>query len=134
MKAYKYRLYPTQKQRHILQQTLDECRWLYNYMLAHRRDSWQERQESVSLYDTIKMIPALKREHPTLKTVHSQVLQNVCVRLDLAFQAFFRRVKNGETPGYPRFRGHDRYDSFTYPQSGFSVADGRLRLSKIGDV
>ena len=53
-----------------------------------------------------------------LKDVHSQVLQEVVKRVDLAFQAFFRRVKSGEKPGYPRFKGHGRYDSITYTQSG----------------
>jgi len=56
----------------------------------------------------------VKQERPSLTTVHSQVLQNVAVRIDLAMQAFFRRVKAGENPGYPRFRGRDRYDSFTF--------------------
>ena len=66
--------------------------------------------------------------------VFSQVLQNVAVRVDLAFQSFFRHVKQGETPGYPRVKGHGQYDSITYPQAGFGIVQGRLRLSKIGDV
>jgi putative transposase len=63
-------------------------------------------------------------------------LQNVAVRIDLAFQAFFRRVKTGEKPGYPRFRGRDRYDSMTFPQvpSGCELRHGFLRLSKVGAV
>ena len=55
-------------------------------------------------------------------------------RVELAFKAFFRRVKSGETPGYPRFKGRGRYDSITYPQSGFGVDSGKLHLSKIGDI
>jgi len=62
-------------------------------------------------------------------------LQNVAVRIDLAFKAFFRRVKAGEKPGYPRFRGKDRYDSFTFPQSGFSLThDDRVVVSKVGAI
>jgi putative transposase len=85
----------------------------------------------------------LKQERPCLSGVHSQILQNVAVRVDLAFKAFFRRLKAGEKPGYPRFRGRDRYDSFTFPQSGFSLLpagkgsrthDNRVALSKIGSV
>jgi putative transposase len=53
--------------------------------------------------------------------------------VDLAFQGFFRRVKKGEKPGYPRFKGFSRYDSFTYPQTGFNLTE-KLHLSKIGDV
>lgn len=61
-----------------------------------------------------------------MSEVFSQVLQNVAVRVDLAFQSFFRRVKQGETPGYPRVKGHGQYDSITYPQAGFGIVQGRL--------
>jgi putative transposase len=61
-------------------------------------------------------------------------LQDVLKRLDKAFDNFFRRVKAGETPGYPRFQGYHRYNSFTYPQSGYSVIRNKLKLSKIGEV
>jgi putative transposase len=77
----------------------------------------------------------LKEQRPSLNSVHSQVLQNVAVRIDLAMNAFFRRIKEGEKPGYPRFRGAHRYDSFTFPQSGFSIThDHRVCLSKIGSI
>ncbi len=66
--------------------------------------------------------------------MHSQVLQNVATRLDLALLAFFRRVKAGEKPGFPRFRSYGRYDSFCYPGSGYKVDGGRVFLSKIGHV
>jgi len=67
--------------------------------------------------------------------LHSQVAQDVLRRLDKAFQNFFRRVKTGDKPGYPRFQGKDRYDSFTYPQSGFKILDdGKLKLSRIGTI
>jgi putative transposase len=79
----------------------------------------------------------LKADRPSLKTVHSQVLQKVTERVDLAFKAFFRRVRAGEAQGgYPRFKGKGRYDSITYPQYGNGVRlDGTiLRLSKLGSV
>lgn len=133
-RAFKYRLYPTRKQARLMQQQLDECRWLYNKTLEVRKTAWEQRQETVRLYDTIKMLPSWKQERPSLKSVHSQVLQEVCDRVDLAFQHFFRRVKAGETPGYPRFRSVSRYDSFTYPQFGFKLTGDHLNLSKIGDV
>ena len=117
-----------------MKQTLETCRWLYNETLAYRRDTWDEKHENVSLFDTNKLLPIWKQDHPELKHVYSQVLQNCQVRVDLAFKAFFRRVKSGDTPGYPRFKGKGRYDSFTYPQMGFKIKDGKLHLSKIGDV
>lgn len=116
--------------------TLDECRWLYNHFLEQRKNAWEERQESLRLFDQLSTLPALKVERPSLASVHSQVLQNVGIRLDLGFKAFFRRVKVGGKPGFPRFRGQERYDSFCYPQapSGCKLTGDRLTLSGIGTV
>jgi putative transposase len=103
--------------------------------LAYRKNVWESEKKNVSKYDSHNLLPIWKAEKPELKGVFSQVLQNVQERVDLAFKAFFRRVKNHENPGYPRFKGKGWYDSFTYPQSGFSVKDNKtLYLSKIGDI
>jgi putative transposase len=132
--TFQYRLYPTAAQETALCRMLEECRWLYNHLLEQRKIAWEERAETLTLYDQINTFPALKTQRPSLSRVHSQVLQNVAVRLDLAFKAFFRRVKAGEEPGYSRFRGPDRYDSFCFPQSGFALQGQVVRLSKIGTV
>lgn len=132
-KTFKYRLFPTKTQRTRLDQTLESCRKVYNKTLAMRKDAWEQEKRNVTYYDTKKMLPIWKEEIPELKEVYSQVLQNVTERVDLAFQAFFRRVKAGEKPGYPRFKGYGRYDSFTFTQSGFKL-NGKLTLSKIGDI
>src|SRR6478672_1986177 len=116
LKTIKYRLYLTKQQQRLLDAQLEECRWLYNHLLAERRDAWEQRQETLRYYDQATSLPALKAERASLAGVHSQVLQNVAVRIDLAFKAFFRRVKTSETPGYPRFRGKGRYNSLTFPQ------------------
>lgn len=131
-----YRLFPTKAQVTKMSHILDECRFVYNTLLEQRIVYWQEAGISVGLYDQQPYLPFLRDERPCLADVHSQVLQNVAVRIDLAFQAFFRRIKAGETPGFPRFRGHDRYDSFTYPQapSGCKLVGNCLQLSKIGNV
>jgi putative transposase len=133
-KAFQFRIFPSKRQEKLLRQTLEECRWLYNQLLEDRKRAWEEKQESLGVYDQHTGILRYKREREGLKQVHSQVLQNVAVRLDLAFKAFFRRVKAGETPGYPRFRGAHRYDSFTFPQSGFSLNGHHVKLSKIGNI
>ena len=117
-----------------MNQWLEECRWLFNHFLAERKEAWGKEQRSINYHSQATSLPALKEQRPSLANVHSQVLQNVAVRIDLAFKAFFRRVKAGEKPGYPRFRGKGRYDSFTFPQSGFSLDGNILRLSKIGNV
>lgn len=134
-KTYLYRLYPTKKQLKALEITLEECRWLYNSTLAYRKEAWEHEQRNASWYESKARIPLLKNERPSLKFVHSQVLQNVTERVELAMQAFFRRVKQGEQPGYPRFKGKGHYDSFTLTQSGFSIThDHRVCLSKIGSI
>src|SRR6476646_9336207 len=91
-KTFQYRLYPTREQETKLETTLAECRWLYNHFLASRKTAWEERQESLCLYDQLTTLPELKTERASLATVNSQVLQNVGVRIDLAFRAFFRRL------------------------------------------
>ena len=100
-----------------------------------RKASWEQEQRNVSYYDTKKMLPIWKADKSELSNVYSQVLQNVTERVELAFQAFFRRLKAGEEEvGYPRFKGYGNYDSFTYTQTGFKLTGDRLTLSKIGDV
>jgi len=134
-KTLKYRLRPSKHQATLLQEQLNECRWLYNKLLEERRNSWEQRQEGLSYFKQCKRITELKSERPTLKNVYSQVLQNVADRLDKGFQGFFRRVKAGENkPGYPRFKGYDRYDSFTYTQFGFAIKGSCLDLTRIGDI
>ena len=133
MKTFKYRLRPSRSQRTKLIQTLELCRWVYNETLATRKKAWEQEKRSVSLYDTNKLLTLWKREHPELKDVHSQVLQNVQERVDLAFKSFFRRVQaGGEKVGYPRFRGYGCYDSFTFKQFGFELLDNGLLLSRMG--
>ena len=136
MKTHKYRIYPTKAQETILEQQLEECRWLYNKVLETRKNSYEVTGISLGNYDTMTMIPDWKIERPSLKRVHSQVLQNANMRVDLAFQAFFRRVKAGEEPGYPRFKGYGRYDSMCYPQvgNGVKLVGNRLNLSKLGSI
>jgi len=135
LKTFRYRIYPTRAQETRMEQTLEECRWVYNQTLAFRRDAWKERGESKTYYDTSKLLLEWKQSRPSLSIVYSQVLQDVQRRVDKAFKGFFRRVKNGEKPGYPRFKGKGRYRSLTYPQFGFGLTEeGKLHLAKIGDI
>ncbi len=135
-KTFKYRIAPTKGQQRLLEQQLEECRWVYNKTIEVRRDAYENGMKC-GLYDTQAFLPFWKADRPALKLVYSQVLQNVQVRVDLAFQAFFQRVKKGaDEPGYPRFKGFGRYDSITYPQyeSGARLNGLMLILSKIGSV
>ena len=133
-KTFKYRLFPSKRQTTILEHTLDVCRWSYNHLLEQRKEVYEADKRSISRYDQQKEFKQLKEDFPFLVDIHSQILQNIAVRIDLAFRAFFRRVKSGDTPGYPRFRSKSRYNSFTYPQSGFKLLKNVVQLSKIGGV
>lgn len=134
MKSYKFKLEPTKSQIEQIETTLNLCRWLYNTALEQRKFAYRYRNISVSYNMQQNELPQLKKEFPEFKQVQSQVLQDVLRRLEKAFKAFFRRMKVGQKAGYPRFQGKRRYDSFTYPQSGFSLDGKYLRLSKIGNV
>ena len=102
--------------------------------MQQRTVCYETQGKSPTLYQQQKAMTTWKPDHAELKTVHSQVLQNVAVRVELAFQAFFRRVKAGGKPGYPRWKGKGQYDSITYPQDGYSVGESTVTLSKIGQV
>lgn len=134
----KYRIYPTHSQDRFLRETLEVCCGIYNSLLNTRKFEYEVNAKSLSLHDQINAITGYKKAFPELTSIHSQVLQNVATRVDLAFKAFFRRVKSGETPGFPRMKG-DGYDSFCYPGicypgTGFDVNTNSIRLSKIGVV
>lgn len=132
----KYRVYPTAAQETFLLRTLDTCRRVYNRLLSWREAAYEVGQQTPSRYDQQKAFPHWTEDCPELRNVHSQVLQNVAVRVDLAFRAFFRRVKAGEKPGYPRYKGRGVYDSITYPQwgNGVQLVGECLHLSKVGQV
>src|SRR5712691_9938627 len=125
MLTYKFRIYPTATQARIMEEILETCRRLYNAMLADRMENGR------GFYDQKKMLVELKRDDDKyLKSVHSQVLQDVVLRLDKAYQAFFSGLSR-----YPKFKRRGRYNSFTYPQSGFRLEGERvIRLSTIGRV
>jgi putative transposase len=137
-KMFKYKLKPTPEQERMLNRTVMLCRHIYNAAIGERREAWRMRSVSVNYYQQQAELPDIKKAMPEYAEVNAQVLQDVVLRVDHAFQAFFRRVKSGETPGYPRFHGRDRYNSFTYPQvgehGGARLDNGFLVLSKIGRV
>ena len=84
--------------------------------LEERREAYRMSRISISYNDQSAQLPAIKEVRPEYKEIYSQILQDTLKRVDKAFKAFFKRCKEGKTPGFPRFQGYDRYDSFTYPQ------------------
>ena len=128
-KTFKYRLYPNRKQRESLLATLDVCRDLYNDALQERREAWKLCRKSISFAMQSAQLPACKEVDAPMRGVYSQVLQDVLHRVDKTYKAFFRRGN-----GFPRFKGKGWFDSFAYPQLGFSVEGSQVSLSKIGNV
>lgn len=140
-KTYKYRLYPNKTEEKKLLRTLEVCRWTYNAILATRKLEYETNKKLLSHFDSCKLITKWKTnpENDFLKVPYAQVLQNVSYRVDLAYKSFFRRIRNGEKPGHPRFKGIGQYDSFLYYQGGYILetdSNGKvsLNLSKIGII
>jgi putative transposase len=136
LKAFQYRLYPTKSQERLLESTLETCRRFYNACLAERKEAYEQEKRTISKFAQLRQVKTLKQTNPYAATVHSHILQVVVSDLDKAFQAFFRRVKAGEKPGYPRFKGRNRFDSFGLKEygNGFRLDGRRLKLSGIGRV
>ncbi len=133
-KTYQYKLKPTPEQELAMAFVVRRCRELYNAALQERKEAWEKCGVGVTEAQQSAQLPEVKEARPEYRDIHSQVLQDVLTRLDRGFQAFFRRVKSSEKPGYPRFQGANRYNSFTYKQfgNGALLDNGFLVLSKIG--
>ena len=153
IKAFKYRLYPNKTTEKKLTWVLDRCRELYNACVQERRDAytlkvkqhpnsydpaWRKqatKEHAISLYDQNNQLPEMKELREEYQEIGSHVLQNVCKRVEEAFQGFFDRIKEGKTPGYPRFKGKNRYQSFCYPdKAGWKLKGDRLTLTKLGTI
>ncbi|MDG6949984.1 MAG: transposase [Nitrososphaerota archaeon] len=120
--TYKFRLCPTESQARLMDETLETCRLLYNDLLDDRI------QTKAATFEQKRALTAFRHGNKFLSAVHSQVLQDVVLRLDKAYGAFFAGLGR-----YPKFKRRGRYNSFRYPQfGGFKIVDGTLRLSKIG--
>jgi putative transposase len=119
-----------------MESTIETCRRFYNDCLAERKTAYEERGETIGKFQQLRKVKALKAINLNAKNIHSHILQVAVADLDKTFQAFFRRVKSGENPGYPRFKSVNRFDSFGLKENGngFKVDGRRLKLSGIGRV
>ena len=137
--AYKFRIYPTQKQRALISRTFGCCRFLYNHFLAERIDTYKQTGKMPSRFQQDKELTTLKIQYPWLKDVDSTALQASLADLDNAYNNFFRRVKAGEEkPGFPQFkRKRDNRKSFKSKNNGAAIRvvdDKHIRLPKLGNV
>ena len=140
VRVYRYRLYPSRAQHFAMLGMLWLLRELYNAALQHRSDVYRRTGETVSAYTQMREIAGIREVRPEYGKIHTHLLQDAITRLDRAFSAFFRRCKAGEEPGYPRFKGRDRYRTFTFKDAshnnGVRLAAGgkRVKLAGIGNV
>ena len=135
-KTYKYKLKPTPQQEQMLDGIVWACRRLYNTALEQRIFLYRQRGVSLSRFAQEAELKDFRAAFPDYTAIHSHVLQDVLARLAKTYQAFFRRVRAGQTPGFPRFQGRGRFNSFTYKEygNGATLDNGFLVLSKIGRV
>lgn len=134
-KTFRYRLEPNAHQRQLFARFAGCCRFVFNQGLSLRKASYEAKGVTLSYADQCKILTKLKKAEGTcwLGEVHSQILQQALKDLQSAYDHFFRRLKNGETPGFPQFKKKGQKDAFRYPQ-GVKVKDGGVYLPRIGWV
>jgi putative transposase len=111
----KIRIDISETAKEYLEFSSNKCRILYNFALEERINIYKETGKGINVYEQKKGLQQTKEKYPEYKRVYGKNLQEVFFRLDASFQAFFRRVKVGETPGFPRFRGKDYFYTLVYP-------------------
>jgi putative transposase len=125
-KAFKYRLYPTRQQNVAMSAMLETHRRLYNDALAERKEAWEQEKRNVSYGEQSGQLKITRKTNSFPAATNFSSCQATLRRLDKAFQAFFRRVKASQTPGHPRFKGRNRFDSVEFPSYGDGCRfDGR---------
>ncbi|MDA8093850.1 MAG: transposase [Betaproteobacteria bacterium] len=137
-----FRLYPNVAQSERLGELLGLHQRLYNTALEERINAYKETGKSPGYNAQAKSLTQWRSSCPALANVNAQSQQNTLKRLDLAYQAFFRRVKAGETPGFPRFKPLQRYSGWGYNthgdgwrlHAGEGMKHGQVRLSGVGMV
>ena len=150
--SYQYRMKPTKEQAKKIDETLEKLRYQYNYLLA-QRFNWYEQnrspinrcslvvchlpelKEQPNYYSQKASLTQLKKDRPWYTTIHSQVLQEVPKKVELAFDRWLKGDVNGKKSGKPRFKGAGQYKTFTFPQfKQHHFVNNRITLSKIGDI
>jgi putative transposase len=135
---HKVRLYPTREQERTLYDMLRVTRELYNAMLQQRRDSWTTHRISYSSKRQYAEITELRTCESRFAAVYRECEDATLHRLDLAFAAFFRRIKSGETPGYPRFKSARRWNQIEFPHGdralSFRGDQTRVTIPGVGSV
>lgn len=137
--SYKFRIYPNKAQEQQILRTFGCCRFVFNHYLALRKETYESTGKTMNYYACAKDLTSLKKLEDTvwLQEVDATALQSSLRSLDDAYQNFFRRVKKGEKPGYPRFKSkHNRRQSYKSKCVGtnIKVLEKAVQLPKLGNV
>ena len=136
-KAYKFRMYPQKAQEEFIQRTFGCCRFTYNHFLSERIKLYQENKVTLNYRACSSLLTELKNDLTWLREVDSIALQSSVRDLDTAYQNFFRRVKQGENPGFPRYKSKKNHrKSYKTKRVGknIEVFDRHIKLPKLGLV
>lgn len=114
--AFKYRIYPTDEQIEVIERTFKCCRFVWNHFLERTSKIYDRRQESMSKFDCMKVLTEMRERWPWLEDCGCSAERYAIVNLFEARKAFFRRIKAGEKPGYPKFK------SARCPSQSFTTA------------
>lgn len=134
MKAYKFKIYPSEIQKQLIEKSFGCTRFIYNHMLALQIKTYEEQGKSHSKCDLVKMIPLLKKEYEWLKEVDSTCLQASIDDLDSAYQNFFREIKKGNKQGFPKFktkRNPKRSFESKCVNNNITIKDNLIKLPKL---
>lgn len=134
IKSYKFRLYPNSEQKTLLEKTFGCCRFVYNHYLAKSIEDYKNTRKSNSCNQNCKDLTHLKKDYKWLSEVSSTALQQSIRHLDAAYQNFFRRVKQGKTPGFPKFKRKSSNQSFTVPKdapSTLAIKENKIQIPKL---
>jgi putative transposase len=135
---HRVRLYPTVRQQKCLGLMLDVTRQLYNALLQQRRDAWNSRRIAVTTKQQYRDLTELRQEDARVAAVYRECEDAVLHRLDLAMRAFFRRLGNGEVPGYPRFKAAERWKQLEFPHGDralkLDATQRRVRIPGVGTI
>lgn len=138
LRAYKYRLYPNKKQQELINKTIGCCRFVYNYYLNKKIELYKVEQKSMTYNACANDLKLLKKEKEWLKEVDSISLQQSLKDLDVAYQNFFRRIKNGDKQvGFPKFKSKKNPKQSYRTQNvnnNISIDGNKIKLPKLGLV
>lgn len=116
MIAFKFRLYPNKKQQDKLWLHANKLNQVYNQFLNEKIETYKKHGFNISRYDLNSQLPWMKCEDSILKNINAKVIQQITLRLDNTYKAFFKHFKDGQ--GFPKFRSCKNFFGICYPQSG----------------